>query len=97
MNGVKPILFYILLVLSSCREDAGMDPTGAGEWLYLNGQIYTVNPSQEWAEAMLVEDGVIRAIGTNEAVRDEASDNAQTVDLGNNMVMPGIHAVHLHP
>ena len=97
MNGVKPILFYILLVLSSCREDAGMDPTGAGEWLYLNGQIYTVNPSQEWAEAMLVEDGVIRAIGTNEAVRDEASDNAQTVDLGNNMVMPGIHDVHLHP
>ena len=97
MNGVKPILFYILLVLSSCREDAGMDPTDAGEWLYLNGQIYTVNPSQEWAEAMLVEDGVIRAIGTNEAVRDEASDNAQTVDLGNNMVMPGIHDVHLHP
>ena len=97
MRSVKPILFYILLVLFSCREDAGMDPTGAGEWLYLNGQIYTVNPSQEWAEAMLVEDGVIRAIGTNEAVRDEASDNAQTVDLGNNMVMPGIHDVHLHP
>lgn len=92
------LLFSILLTWMSCSGDnGGINPVQGGEQLYTNGAIYTVNEQQPWAEAMLVKDGVIVAIGTNEEVTPEASDDAQVVDLSGAMVMPGIHDVHLHP
>ena len=97
MSKVKFIFLSGLIALIACREDNTVEPSSTGEWLYQNGQIYTVNPDQEWAEAMLVRDGVIVSVGTNTEVGNEASENAQFVDLGNRMVMPGIHDVHLHP
>tara|TARA_R110002050_G_scaffold263772_1_gene404405 strand:- start:1276 stop:2961 length:1686 start_codon:yes stop_codon:yes gene_type:complete len=98
MNQMKLIILSILISLSSCKkDDNGTDPTQSNEQLYKNGQIYTVNESQEWAEAMLVRDGVILAIGTESEVANQASENAEIIDLENKMVMPGIHDVHLHP
>ena len=97
MSKVKFIFLSGLIALIACREDNTVEPSSTGEWLYQNGQIYTVNPEQEWAEAMLVRDGVIVSVGTNTEAENEASESAQIVDLGNRMVMPGIHDVHLHP
>ncbi|MDW3195079.1 MAG: amidohydrolase [Cytophagales bacterium] len=92
------LLFSILPIWMSCSGDnGGIDPVQGGEQLYTNGAIYTVNEQQPWAEAMLVKDGVIVAIGTIEEVTPEASSDAQVADLSGAMVMPGIHDVHLHP
>ncbi|KAA3604125.1 MAG: amidohydrolase [Calditrichaeota bacterium] len=46
---------------------------------------------------MLIENGVIKAIGAKQEVENVASENAKVIDLENKMVMPGIHDVHLHP
>ncbi|MFT5723197.1 MAG: putative amidohydrolase YtcJ [Bacteroidia bacterium] len=98
MHHMKLMLLSILISLASCKKDTtGTVPSQSNEQLYKNGQIYTVNPKQEWAEAMLVRDGIIIAIGTEIDVESQASENAQIVDLKNKMVMPGIHDVHLHP
>ena len=98
MNHMKLILLSILISISSCKkDDNGTEPSQSNEQLYENGQIYTVNVDQEWAEAMLVRDGIIVAIGTETEVENQASDNTQIIDLENKMVMPGIHDVHLHP
>jgi len=95
---MKLIILSILISLSSCKKnDNGTEPTQSNEQLYKNGQIYTVNSSQEWAEAMLVRDGIIVAIGTETEIENQASENAKIIDLGNKMIMPGIHDVHLHP
>lgn len=98
MNNMQIIILSILISFFSCKkDDSGITPSQSNEIIYINGQIYTVNENQEWAEAMLVRDGIIVAIGTETDVENQSSENAQIVDLNNKMVMPGIHDVHLHP
>ncbi|NKX53128.1 amidohydrolase [Arthrobacter mobilis] len=63
---------------------------------FINASIYTVNPDQPWAEALLVEDGKISAVGSEGEVRDAAPEGTDFVDLDGRMVMPGIHDAHLH-
>ncbi|GAA1125075.1 amidohydrolase [Citricoccus alkalitolerans] len=63
---------------------------------FINGKFYTVNPDQPWAEALLVDKGKIRAIGSEDEVRSIASPETDFVDLGGKMAMPGIHDAHLH-
>ena len=63
---------------------------------YLNGKVYTVDDAQPWAQALLVEDGTIVAVGTDEEILARADGDAETVDLDGHMVMPGIHDAHLH-
>lgn len=63
---------------------------------YVNGKIYTVNSAQPWAQAILVEAGMIKAVGTDDEVGQRMSKDAQVVDLEGRLVMPGIHDAHLH-
>ncbi|MCR9155326.1 MAG: amidohydrolase [Bacteroidetes bacterium] len=97
---IRAYIIYLSLMASlwSCKKDSE-DPavSGSGEQVYYNGQIYTLNPNQVWADAMLVRDGKIVVIGEETEVRSQASAQAQIIDLQSKMVMPGIHDVHLHP
>lgn len=88
-----------LIALSGCEEviDPIMIETHKGQTLFFNGDIYTVNEVQQWAEAVLVEDGVIIFVGNEEEARKKAHQNAKMVDLRGRMMMPGIHDVHMHP
>jgi len=98
MNTMQLIGLSILISISSCKNnDNGIVPSQNAEKAYINGQIYTVNENQEWAEAMLVKDGIIVGIGSNQEIQNQASATAQTIDLENRMLMPGFHDVHLHP
>ncbi|WP_262107487.1 amidohydrolase [Arthrobacter sp. Marseille-P9274] len=63
---------------------------------FINGKFYTVNPDQPWAEALLVEEGRIRAVGSEDEVRSIAPRDTEFVDLEGRMAMPGIHDAHLH-
>ncbi|NUP74381.1 MAG: amidohydrolase [Sinomonas sp.] len=63
---------------------------------YLHGKVYTVGDAKPWAEALLVEDGTIVAVGSDEEILAAADDQTETVDLDGHMVMPGIHDAHLH-
>ena len=91
-----PIMLAIVLSSSSCGNNDD-NPAPGEERLYFNGKIYTVDEEHPWAEAMLVKDGIITAIGSDESVQDLASDEAVSINLRGSMVMPGIHDVHMHP
>ena len=39
----------------------------AADVILTNGKIYTVNETQPWAQAMVIFDGVIEYVGSNEA------------------------------
>lgn len=65
------------------------------ETIYTNGVIYTVDANNPYAEAMLVRDGRIAAIGPAGLVQGQAS-SADTVDLKGRFVMPGFIDAHLH-
>lgn len=64
--------------------------------IYKNGSIYTVNPDQPWAEAMVIQDGVIKYVGSDIDAEAFEIDGAEVVDLDGKMVMPGFHDVHIH-
>ena len=64
--------------------------------IFLNGEIYTGNKDQPWAEAVLVTAGRIEAVGASGDLLDRAGNEHQIIDLQGRMVMPGLHDAHLH-
>jgi predicted amidohydrolase YtcJ len=67
----------------------------SGPRAYLNGIIFTANPDQTWAHAMGVVDGRIVAVGTDDDVLSAMGD-AERVDLGGTLVLPGFIDGHFH-
>ncbi|MEN7551771.1 amidohydrolase [Rapidithrix thailandica] len=94
---MNPIFILLIFSLFSCKKNKSPSAEQSDRQVYFNGKIYTVNEEQPWAEAMLVEKGVITLIGSNREVQKKASEEAKIIDLQNHMVLPGIHDVHLHP
>jgi len=65
--------------------------------LWLNGDIYTVNKAQPWAEAMVIEKGQLLFVGAESEAKTWVNENTQIHDLKGKTVLPGLHDVHLHP
>ncbi|WP_419903090.1 amidohydrolase [Kiloniella sp.] len=65
-------------------------------YLIVNANIYTVDPNMPWAESILVDKGVITAVGQEDKLRNLAEDNYKIVDLGGRMLLPGFQDPHLH-
>ncbi|NCB03936.1 MAG: amidohydrolase [Clostridia bacterium] len=59
-----------------------------------NGKLYVKRGV--FAQAALVEDGVIRRVGTNEEVLAAAGADAEHIDLEGKTVIPGLNDCHLH-
>jgi predicted amidohydrolase YtcJ len=60
--------------------------------LYRHSRIWTGSPESPWTTALLVDGGVVVAVG------DEALTvgDADVVDLPGELVMPGLHDAHIH-
>ncbi len=63
--------------------------------IYFNGNIITVDKNESVAQAVLIEDGKIKAVGTNEEILALDAD-AQRIDLDNKTVLPGFVDPHGH-
>ncbi|MBR4875071.1 MAG: amidohydrolase family protein, partial [Clostridia bacterium] len=58
-----------------------------------NGKIYM--EKGRYAQALLIEDGVVKAVGSNEEVLPMAA-HAEQIDLGGKTVIPGLIDSHMH-
>jgi len=67
-----------------------------GVTLYKNGRIYTNDPADPWAQAMLVRGEEILAVGDDDEVSALADKGAKVVDLEKHFVMPGFNDAHVH-
>ena len=65
---------------------------------FINGNIYTVNPTQPRASGFIVSpSGVFTHIGNTEEILSEAQkQHLVVVDLQGKFTMPGIHDAHMH-
>ena len=63
--------------------------------LYYNSNVITMNEKQPKAEAVLVEDGMIVAVGSNEELLAQSED-AYLTDLDGATVLPGFIDSHSH-
>ncbi len=65
--------------------------------IYENGKIFTSDKENLYGESMLVEDGIIRKVGSEEEVKRLAPENCEKVDLQGRRVIPGFVDAHMHP
>ena len=66
------------------------------ERCFVSGKIYTGNPENPWAEAILSENGRIKAVGINAAMQGLMSAETEVISLGNRCVLPGLTDSHCH-
>ena len=76
-------------------------PAGAGgaegqSMLFENAVIWTGEAGRPWAEALWVEEGTIRAVGSAAGVRAEAPPGVPRVDLRGAFLCPGLVDAHAH-
>jgi len=63
---------------------------------FLNGRVVTVNHNDQIAEAVLVTDKTITAVGTTDEIRASINDNTVVVDLAGRTLLPGFVDAHNH-
>jgi hypothetical protein len=63
---------------------------------FINGKIYTVNPSQPYAEAVLIEGNKIQFVGSNDEIKKFIDNSTNVVDLKNKLMLPGFIDNHVH-
>lgn len=66
--------------------------------LYLNGNIYTMDAQQPYAQAIAIEQrsGRILAVGSDDEVRRYADHHTELVDLRGRTMVPGFIDAHIH-
>lgn len=90
-KSLKQVLFVTCtFILIGCGTTDGPDT------IYINGQVYTVNPSQPQVEAVAVKDGMITAVGSSAEVSKLKGSNTQVIDLGGKTMTPGFIESHAH-
>lgn len=67
------------------------------ELILVNGDLLTQDPMMPKAQALAIAGGRILAVGTNAEMRVLAGPGTRTVDLGGQVVIPGVIDAHNHP
>src|SRR3954454_23680908 len=80
-------------------------PRGAGaqvgnpsmpELILYNGRITTLDPSNPTATAVLIENGVFTAVGSDQQIMARRQTSTDVIDLNRRTVIPGLNDSHLH-
>ncbi|BES71324.1 amidohydrolase [Marinobacter nanhaiticus D15-8W] len=61
-----------------------------------NGKLHTVDPEQPSASAVVVNDGFIQAVGSDEQVMKLRADTTRVINLNGRACIPGLNDSHLH-
>lgn len=64
--------------------------------IYFNGTILSMNENNDVYEAICIEDGKIKAVGSYKELVEKEGVDAKQVDLGGNTMMPGFIDAHSH-
>jgi predicted amidohydrolase YtcJ len=74
----------------------GWQAAAAQTIFFSNATFYTLNPEQPRAEAMIVRDGVVMAIGPDHELRKLVDMRTPEIDLDARTVIPGLIDAHGH-
>ncbi|MEM7706735.1 MAG: amidohydrolase family protein [Pseudomonadota bacterium] len=90
-------LTVLLLALGACGTTLREPQQPSSQRVFLDGVVYTVDPSLPQAEAMVIDGERIVFIGDSKTALQEAESGAERIDLAGKMVLPGLIDAHLHP
>lgn len=60
------------------------------------GNVITMDEKNPRAQAIVVKDGVIVAVGSKESIESFINDNTEMIDFGDSFIYPGLIDVHSH-
>jgi predicted amidohydrolase YtcJ len=64
--------------------------------LYTGGRVFTADPDQPWAEAVVVDGATISFVGSSTAAAAVAGASAEVIDTAGGVVIPGFVDAHAH-
>ena len=68
----------------------------SADTVYVNGNVYTVDPVFSTASAFAIKDGSFIYVGDEAGVREHVGPQTFVVDLDGKTVIPGLHDAHIH-
>lgn len=87
------IFLSLLALITACQPSS---PTEMADTIYVNGQIYTVDSTQLFVEAIAIKGDKIMARGNTNEIMALAGDSTLIQDLNGQFMMPGFIEAHGH-
>jgi predicted amidohydrolase YtcJ len=93
----KRIITIVIIILTITGYNfIRKDFQKAESTIYFNATIITLEDGLPTAEAMLVEKGIIKAIGTSKEILSLKNSHTKAIDLKGQTIMPGFIDSHTH-
>ncbi len=91
MHYIKLIglVCFTIGLLSGCTRQSA-------DLILVNGKIVTVDDARPEVQAVAVSNGRILAVGSDEAIRNYATESTQVIDLDGALAIPGLIESHGH-
>ena len=64
--------------------------------VFTDAKVYTLNPDQEWAEAVGIKGNKIVYVGSDEGAASWIGEGTEVIDLSGKMIVPGFVSGHEH-
>ncbi len=90
MKIFLPVIFLLTITWIGCMSDS------PSKKAFINGKIYTVNPQQPIAEAVLIEENKIIKVGSNDEIKLLLDSQTEIIDLKGKLMLPGFIDNHVH-
>ncbi|KAA3661215.1 MAG: amidohydrolase, partial [Calditrichaeota bacterium] len=82
----------VIMLFSSCKQK----PVSSSDLILKNGRIWTADPDQPWAEALVVQNGFLLYVGENSVADAYRTGEMQHIDAAGKLVVPGFIDSHVH-
>jgi predicted amidohydrolase YtcJ len=96
LRSLFPAFSVTLLCLSFAMAASAQKKTQPADTIVLHGKIYTLNPKQEWAEALAIRGERIVAVGSDTDIANLQSKDTKVIDAKGHLVLPGFTDCHIH-
>jgi len=94
--GFAGALTALSISVTSSSSAQNMPTSSDAPLLLFNAKIWTENPHQPEAQAVLIEANRIIAVGSNDEIRNLAGPTVRAIDLQGKRVLPGFNDAHVH-
>jgi hypothetical protein len=91
------IISFVMIVVTDSTAFTGDAGVTAGvDTVYVNGEVLTMNATNDIAQAVAAKGDAIHAVGNNSDIRALAGPNTKVVDLAGKTLLPGFIDAHGH-
>ena len=98
INRSLLLVFSALLFIVQCSDKKkGISAGKSADYLFVNGNVYTVNNAQPSAEAVAIKGDSIVFVGNTREAMAYRTPQTKIIDLKGKMLLPGFIDSHAHP